>query len=293
MFTIAVGKKASEGQPKRARRARGAPRLIAIDGKDGHIRSAPFVDLTSYRSRGVVRVLWGGRTIARLQLPKRHGEPVPYLRADEYLEQHFISKWADSPRKRTFDLVLGSLAMTAALPIMATVAAAILIEDGGPIFYTHLRSGRGGRPFRFLKFRSMSKKADVEKATHLKENESSDGVIFKMKADPRVTRVGSFIRKTSLDELPQFFHVLAGQMSLVGPRPHPVEEVADYDDDDMVRLVTKPGVTGLWQIMGRSELPFKQQMFLDKIYLRHQSLTLDLKVLFKTVPAVVIGRGAY
>ena len=176
---------------------------------------------------------------------------------------------------------------------MLVIALAIWIEDGWPVFFTQPRGGKDGKSFRFLKFRSMVRSAESKKEELQSLNESDDGVIFKLRADPRVTRVGSFIRRTSLDELPQLFHVLSGKMSLVGPRPHPIAEVDGYDEADRFRLATKPGLTCLWQVMGRSDLPFGQQVILDWLYLEHQSLLVDIKILLKTIPAVITGRGAY
>jgi lipopolysaccharide/colanic/teichoic acid biosynthesis glycosyltransferase len=144
-----------------------------------------------------------------------------------------------------------------------------------------------------LKFRSMYIDAEARKAELMASNEMSGGVIFKMKNDPRVTRVGSFIRRTSIDELPQLFNVLRGDMSLVGPRPPLPSEVAEYTLNDRGRLDAAPGITCIWQVSGRSEIPFKQQVEMDLDYIHQQSLGKDVKLLLKTVPALVKGRGAY
>jgi len=248
---------------------------------------SPMVDLSEYFENGAVAVRRADKVVSRIVVPP----PTQAFEQEEDVVP--VAEWADSTGKRLFDLFFGGLALMAALPVMGAVALAILIEDGRPILYAQPRAGRKGQPFRFLKFRSMVRDADRAKAALQKFNESSDGVIFKMRADPRVTRVGSFIRRTSLDELPQLFHVITGDMALVGPRPHPVAEAAQYSPAERARLAVKPGVTCLWQIMGRSDLPFGQQVILDRIYMQHQSLMLDLKVLFKTIPAVLLGRGAY
>jgi len=195
--------------------------------------------------------------------------------------------------KRTLDMVLSLMAMAVLSPIFAITAIAIFGESPGPIFFAQTRVGLNGRHFRFFKFRSMVVNAEALKAQLAASNESGDGVIFKMKKDPRVTRVGWFIRKFSIDELPQLFNVLKGDMSMVGPRPPVPKEVALYTMEDRKRLHVKPGITCIWQVSGRSNIPFKQQVALDKKYIRCKSLLGDLKILLQTIPAVLSGRGAY
>jgi lipopolysaccharide/colanic/teichoic acid biosynthesis glycosyltransferase len=168
-----------------------------------------------------------------------------------------------------------------------------LLDSRGPIFFTQTRVGRKGGLFTLYKFRSMTVNADALKSGMIADNSFQDSVTFKMKNDPRITRVGRFIRRFSIDELPQLFNVVKGEMSLVGPRPPVPEEVEKYSPDDRKRLLVKPGITCLWQISGRSELPFKQQVELDKQYINSQSILLDIKILLKTIPAVLTGRGAY
>jgi lipopolysaccharide/colanic/teichoic acid biosynthesis glycosyltransferase len=153
--------------------------------------------------------------------------------------------------------------------------------------------GKDGQHFQFYKFRSMIEGAERQMPDLLVSNQSRDGVIFKMHADPRVTRVGRFIRKYSIDELPQLFNVLAGDMSLVGPRPPLPSEVCLYTIEDRKRLHVLPGITCFWLVSGRSNIPFKEQVELDKEYIRSQSLWLDFKILLRTIPAVFTGRGAY
>ena len=155
-----------------------------------------------------------------------------------------------------------------------------------------VRIGRGGKPFTFLKLRSMVQDADRHRhqLTHLNE---CDGPVFKIARDPRITRIGRFLRSTSLDELPQFYNVLAGDMSLVGPRPPIPEEVAQYEPWQLRRLDVRPGITCLWQISGRSRIGFQEWMRLDLEYIRRQSLSLDLKILVRTLPAVLSREGAY
>ena len=163
----------------------------------------------------------------------------------------------------------------------------------GKVERGEIRVGQNGKHFQFYKFRSMRTLAESEKAQLLAQNESKDGVIFKMKNDPRITRVGKFIRKYSIDELPQLINVLEGNMSLVGPRPPLPAEVQQYTLEDRKRLHIKPGLTCIWQISGRSDIPFKQQVNLDKEYIRNHNFFVDIWILIKTVYVVVTGKGAY
>ena len=195
--------------------------------------------------------------------------------------------------KRVLDVVLSAMAMALFFPLFFGVGLAIVLEDGFPVFFTQDRVGLNGRVFRFYKFRSMFRNAEKLKDALIKQNESADGVIFKMKNDPRVTRVGRFIRRYSIDEMPQFLNVLQGDLSVVGPRPPVPREVAQYSLADRKRLHVKPGLTCLWQIQGRSEIPFKDQVRLDLQYIHSQSVLKDLMIMVKTVPAVLFGRGAF
>jgi len=195
--------------------------------------------------------------------------------------------------KRIFDLVLSIFLLFLLLPIFILTAIAILIDSPGPIFFKQTRVGRKGRLFILYKFRSMVANADSLKAGIIADEHSQDNVTFKMKKDPRIIRVGRFIRRFSIDELPQLINVVKGEMSLVGPRPPVPEEVGKYSEDDMKRLLVRPGMTCLWQISGRSDITFKQQVELDKQYINSQSILLDIKVLLKTIPAVLTGKGAY
>ena len=195
--------------------------------------------------------------------------------------------------KRWID-VCGSLAAIILLmPLFIVIAIWLKLDSPGPLFYRQVRIGLYGRPFFFYKFRSMYIDSDARRAALEKENESKDGVLFKMKNDPRITRCGRFIRKYSIDEAPQFFNVLLGDMSLVGPRPPLPSEVAQYSLDDRKRLEILPGITCIWQISGRSDIPFREQVVLDKEYIRGQSFWKDVLILFKTIPAVLTGKGAY
>jgi len=195
--------------------------------------------------------------------------------------------------KRLFDVAVSCMMLVLLIPVFAITALCIVLESRGPVFYSQTRVGTDGRHFRFFKFRSMVVGAHNIKEELLKHNESKDGVLFKMKKDPRVTRVGRFIRKFSIDELPQLFNVLIGDMSLVGPRPATPDEVAQYTLEQRKRLHAVPGITCIWQVSGRSEIPFEKQVQLDIEYIRSTSLMSDLIILLKTIPAVLSGKGAY
>jgi len=198
----------------------------------------------------------------------------------------------NSNLKRAFDLLLVCLALPFALPVIGLVGLAIKLDSPGPMFFKQVRVGKWGKPFYCYKFRSMYIDAEARKAELMAQNDA-DEVIFKMKNDPRVTRVGRVIRKASIDEIPQLFNVLKGEMSLVGPRPPVPYEVAQYQFDQMRRLDAVPGITGLQQVSGRSELSFKRWVELDLQYISEQSLLKDIEILLKTIPAVLTGRGAY
>ena len=194
--------------------------------------------------------------------------------------------------KRTLDIIGAIVALVILSIPMLIVACAIKLESRGGVLYRQWRLGQDGIPFRFYKFRSMRVDADKVREQLQEQNEVA-GPIFKIRRDPRITRVGRFIRKASLDETPQLLHVIMGKMSLVGPRPPIPDEVADYQPWQRERLAVKPGLTCIWQVDGRSDIPFDEWMKLDIEYVRHQSLLLDLKLLVLTIPAVLTGRGAY
>ena len=195
--------------------------------------------------------------------------------------------------KRIMDIVISALGMLILSPLFLLIAAAVKLSSPGPVFFKQVRVGRYGRHFTFYKFRSMRLNADAEKAGLMSRNESRDGVIFKMKDDPRITRVGKFLRRTSLDELPQLWNVFIGDMSLVGPRPPVPSEVEKYTLEDRKRLDVIPGITCLWQIKGRSDIPFHEQVRLDKEYILTPSVWKDFVILLKTIPAIIGGKGAY
>ncbi|MBI5650676.1 MAG: undecaprenyl-phosphate glucose phosphotransferase [Chloroflexi bacterium] len=198
----------------------------------------------------------------------------------------------DSVIKRAMDLILGTLALPIATPMMLFIAALIRLDSPGPIIFAQKRVGRGGKPFITYKFRSMRVGAESEQDQLNGLNEAT-GPLFKIKNDPRHTRVGRWLRRTSIDELPQIFNVLRGEMSLVGPRPPMIAEVEKYEDWHKKRLEATPGITGLWQVSGRSELTFDEMVMLDIYYIENWSPWLDLWILFKTVPTVLFARGAY
>jgi lipopolysaccharide/colanic/teichoic acid biosynthesis glycosyltransferase len=187
---------------------------------------------------------------------------------------------------------MGSVAFLLAAPLIALAAIAIKADSRGPVFHRAVRVGRGGRKFTFLKLRSMQVGAEELRGLLLHLNEA-EGPAFKLYNDPRVTRVGRWLRKLSLDELPQLLHVLEGHMSLVGPRPPFPEEVERYEPWMLRRLSVRPGLTCLWQVRGRSDLGFTEWMRLDLEYVDRLSLGLDLEILARTIPAVLSAKGAY
>jgi lipopolysaccharide/colanic/teichoic acid biosynthesis glycosyltransferase len=195
--------------------------------------------------------------------------------------------------KRLLDIVVSGVALLVLSPFLAIVAWRIRRFDGGPVFFRQMRVGRRGKLFPMWKFRSMVLNAEEVKAELMAKNEMQDGVTFKMKDDPRITPIGRFIRKYSVDELPQFWNVFCGQMSLVGPRPPVPAEVEMYSPEDRQRLLVKPGLTCFWQVGGRSDIDFSGQVRLDIDYIRSTSVWTDLKLLFLTIPAVLLGKGAY
>lgn len=193
--------------------------------------------------------------------------------------------------KRGFDILVAMLALGLTAPVLLIVAAVVKLTSEGPIFFAQERVGKNGRTFKMLKFRSMVMNAEALRGKLEAENEM-DGPVFKIKRDPRITRIGHFIRKTSLDEFPQFINVLRGSMSIVGPRPPLPSEVAQYERWQRKRLSVKPGITCIWQISGRNEVTFEQWVQMDIDYIDRWSLWLDLKIFVKTIPAVLLRRGA-
>lgn len=195
--------------------------------------------------------------------------------------------------KHLFDVVASSVAVVILSPVFLIIAIAIKINDpAGPVFYTQTRVGKDGKPFKMFKFRSMVTNAD-ELLEKLRDQNEVEGAMFKMKEDPRITKVGKFIRKYSLDELPQLLNVVGGSMSIVGPRPPLPYEVKEYTDYDRQRLMVKPGATGMWQVGGRNALSFDQMVELDLTYINERSIWLDLKIMFETVKVMIKPNAAY
>lgn len=222
--------------------------------------------------------------------PRIHMRPVaglPLLHVEEPQADE-----AGGIAKRAFDLFVAVLALVVLSSLFLAVAVAVRATDGGPVFFRQRRVGRNGEQFDMLNFRSMVVDAEQQLASLTALNESS-GVLFKLRQDPRVTRVGRYLRRLSLDELPQLWNVLRGDMSLVGPRPPLPSEVARYESDVRRRLLVRSGMTGLWQVSGRSELSWKDSVRLDLYYVDNWSMVSDLVIMAKTVRAVLAARGAY
>src|SRR5947199_843262 len=198
----------------------------------------------------------------------------------------------DYALKRTFDLVVATISLILLAPVLLAIGAAIRFGSRGPVIYRSIRPGIAGRPFYCFKFRTMREHSDQVQADLEPLNEQS-GALFKIRNDPRLTRIGRFLRRYSLDELPQLVNVVRGEMSLVGPRPLPVRDFERLEEWHKKRYRVLPGMTGLWQVSGRSELDFDDLVRLDFIYLERWSVSLDIVILLKTIPAVFGRRGAY
>jgi lipopolysaccharide/colanic/teichoic acid biosynthesis glycosyltransferase len=196
--------------------------------------------------------------------------------------------------KRIVDGVVSAILIVLLAPLLALIALAIRLDSPGSPFFFQDRAGLGGRRFRMIKFRTMRDGADMEKQDLAHLNHTGDVRLFKIKDDPRTTRLGRYLRRWSLDELPQLFNVLIGEMSLVGPRPFFESDFSEYEDRHFRRLDAKPGITGLWQVSGRSEvLDFEDVIFLDRQYIEQWSFWLDVSILFRTIPAVLRRTGAF
>ena len=229
-----------------------------------------------------------GRTIRKEAEKKIMRKEVVYNGVKYYVEEKKFYNLV----KRVFDFSVALVFVVLFFWLFVGIAIAIKIDDGGPVFYVSNRGGLFGKEFRFYKFRSMRTDADEMFESIQDQNETS-GELFKMKNDPRVTRVGRFLRKTSLDELPQFFNILKADISFVGPRSPLPREVENYTDYSMQRLSVIGGLSCYWQISGRSQIDFSGMVELDYKYIRERSFLTDLKILFLTVPAVLKGDGAY
>lgn len=230
-----------------------------------------------------------------MNIPVKELEMKPSWGPDaQVLVQSKLAKRENTARgKRAFDILFSLVGMLIASPVMLTVALLIKLEDPrGPIFFSQTRVGKDGYPFKMYKFRSMVTDAEERLEQLLHKNEIK-GAMFKMKEDPRVTRIGRWIRKTSIDELPQLWNVLRGEMSLVGPRPPVPREILQYSDRDLQRLSVTPGCTGLWQVSGRNRLSFHEMVDLDLQYIETQSVWLDLRIIWRTVWSIFQPKDAY
>ncbi len=192
--------------------------------------------------------------------------------------------------KRTLDVVVATLALLTMAPALALIGILIVLDSSGPVFYAAARAGRKGRPFRCYKFRTMVSNAETLKH-ELRQRNQRRGPFFKIAGDPRITRLGRILRRYSLDELPQLWNVLKGEMSLVGPRPHPLDDFSEYAIEHLPRLDVTPGITGLWQVTARRDPSFQTGMKLDIEYIHRWSLAMDLKILLKTAGAILRGSG--
>ncbi|WP_052573668.1 sugar transferase, partial [Haloferula sp. BvORR071] len=235
--------------------------------------------------------------VVRLMPDLQDGNLFKSLHLEEFEGEHVVTLFREQMllqllAKRAVDTIVSATALVVLAPLMITVAGLIKLTSPGPVFFAQDRVGMNQRRFRIYKFRSMCVDAEAKKKDLAHLNEIADGPAFKMKNDPRITRIGRFIRKTSIDELPQLFNVLHGEMSLVGPRPPLPDEVKKYEWLFRKRLSVKPGITCVWQISGRSNITFERWMEMDNEYIDNWSIWLDIKILFKTVPAVLLGRGA-
>ncbi|QNE35329.1 sugar transferase [Leifsonia shinshuensis] len=239
---------------------------------------------------GAGAVVWLSIDVPELAAPRAEYFPIDRLPIVEVApaDRSITRRRA----KRVFDVVLSGVALTLLLPVIAVCAVVIRLDSPGPAFFRQARVGRDGTQFGIVKLRTMRMNAEKEVADLLHRNEAA-GPLFKIKDDPRVTRVGTFLRRTSIDELPQLWNVLRGEMSLVGPRPPLPSEVAEYDRDSHRRLIVKPGMTGLWQVSGRSDLSWEQGVRLDLFYVENWSVAGDLQILFQTVGVVLRPNGAY
>ena len=249
----------------------------------GPIVSEQVIDLNT---AGVDSILELSRLV-ELESPQIHLES-PHIHEEGLLG----ASWWQLAAKRVIDIVGSLVLICLLLPVFLVVSLAIAFTSLGPVLYRQQRVGRDGRPFTMWKFRSMYDRAHEERERHSEANECS-GPVFKIRNDPRMTPVGRVIRRLSIDELPQFFNVIAGTMTLVGPRPPLPEECVHYGDREMARLLVKPGITCSWQVSGRSDVDFDTWVDLDLEYIRTWTLRQDIALLVKTVPAVITGRGAY
>jgi len=229
--------------------------------------------------------------------PKQRWNDIPVLLPDEYNlnGEQFVAGWPSSADyqviKRILDVSLSIFLLILSLPILIVAGIAIKITSKGPVIFKQRRAGLCGRPFTMYKLRTMVRDMDDEMI--LFRQGQGNSPVFKLKDDPRITRVGRFLRRTSIDELPQLVNVILGDMSLVGPRPLPLDQVRLTNLEERSRLSVKPGLTGLWQVSGRADVPYTEWLAMDFYYIQHRDLWLDFLILLKTVPAVLSCKGAY
>ncbi|MGI9659364.1 MAG: sugar transferase [Gaiellaceae bacterium] len=265
------------------------PRLDELIVSDADLTEAQLLDIVDAAHRRGVQVSVAPSTTEilskRAQYVPGQGVPLFELRPPVHLGVDWLIK-------RSFDLVLGGLIILVGLPVWLLIAAAIKLDSSGPVFYRSRRIGLGERPFEMLKFRTMTDDA-AARQDELEAANEAQGPLFKIRDDPRVTRVGRMLRRVSLDEIPNLINVLRGEMSLVGPRPLPLRDFKLLEPWHRKRYRVLPGMTGLWQISGRSDLGFDELVRLDFYYLENWSIWLDLQILLKTIPAVLRRRGAY
>ena len=270
--------------------------LVRATAADGIIVSVGA--LTAERLNFVTRAMAGSGVHVELSAPLR-GFSADRLTVrslgDQFTVVH-VRPRVDSPRraivKRSVDMVLAVIGLTLSAPMLLVLAVIIKLDSPGPVLFHQRRVGKGGTPFHLVKLRSMVADAEdrLESLRHLNE---ADGPLFKVRGDPRITRVGRYIRNLSLDELPQLWNVLRGEMSLVGPRPALPDEIRGWTPELHQRLQVRPGITGMWQVSGRSEATFDDYVQLDLFYVDNWSLSLDLKILLRTIPSVLCQRGAH
>jgi lipopolysaccharide/colanic/teichoic acid biosynthesis glycosyltransferase len=228
----------------------------------------------------------------------RSGFVAPILLPDEYNLRgvSILDVWPKPKSydrlRRAMDIVASAFLIVALSPLMLAVAVAIRLSSRGPVIFRQRRAGLLGKPFTMYKFRSM-RPAIADDAELLRHPVGRNGPAFKLARDPRVTAVGRWIRRASIDELPQLFNILKGDMTLVGPRPLPLDEVCLERFSERARLSVVPGLTGLWQVSGRADLPYEEWIELDLYYVQHRSTLLDMQILLRTIPAVLSGKGAY
>jgi lipopolysaccharide/colanic/teichoic acid biosynthesis glycosyltransferase len=259
-------------------------------------QTKPRVMTSPYRTGAAVPAL--RRTILLEDLHARYGSSGggSFRMRLQYARKRYLWKLVVAGAtfaKRLIDVLVCLIMLVLLFPLFLAVAAFIKLTDHGPVFFWQNRVGQWGAEFSFPKFRSMVMNAEALKDKLLASNDHVGGITFKMKKDPRVTWIGRILRKASIDELPQLWCVLKGEMSLVGPRPPVPREVALYSLRDRRRLDVKPGLTCIWQVSGRGDIPFDQQVELDVQYIESQSLWLDILLLLKTAPAILFGTGAY